>query len=188
MKRTVALCVVLGAVTVPGRPAAETPPAARVLAPDEGEALVAPNGEVVVKVDPRTGSARLAMGTQHVTRGGGIQVHRHLHEDEILFVHRGAATGIVGDTRRALEAGSTVYVPEGVWHGIENADSAVDLVWVVTPPGLEEYFRDVRAPRGKAPKVLTPEQLEDVRKKHGMQVRPKEAAGEKKGGRLAATP
>jgi len=173
--RTIAGCVFACAATVPARPVTvpATPPAARVVAPAEGEALVAPNGDVVVKVDPRTGSARLAMGTQHVVKGGGIQVHLHEHEDEILFVQGGAATGIVGDSRRALEPGSTVYIPQGVWHGIENAESSVDLVWVVSPPGLEDYFRDVRTPRGQAPRVLAPEQLEDIRRKHGMRVRAK---------------
>jgi len=173
--RTVACCVLACAATVPARPvtAPVTPAAALVVAPAEGESLVAPNGDVVVKVDPRSGSARLAMGTQHVVKGGGIQVHLHEHEDEILFVHRGAATGIVGDSRRALEPGSTVYIPQGVWHGVENADSSVDLVWVVSPPGLESYFRDVRTPRGQPPRVLSPEQLEDIRRKHGMRVRSK---------------
>ena len=143
-----------------------------VLGPRDGEPLVGPNGGILVKVDPRTGSARLAMGTQQVLTGKGIQVHQHAHEDEILFVHSGEAVGIVGDERSRLEAGSTVYIPQGVWHGVENPGSEVNLVWVVSPPGLESFFRDTRSTPGAPAKTLSGEQLEDIRRKHGMRVKP----------------
>ena len=143
-----------------------------VLGPGDGEALVGPNGGILVKVDPRTGSARLAMGTQQVLTGRGIQVHQHAHEDEILFVHSGDAVGIVGDERSRLEAGSTVYIPQGVWHGVENPGGEVNLVWIVSPPGLESFFRDTRSAPGAPAKTLSAEQLEDIRRKHGMRVKP----------------
>jgi len=139
-----------------------------LLGPAEGEALIGANGEVIIKVDAGSGSARLAMGTQQVLKGKGIAIHLHDHEDEILFVHRGSAIGIVGEKRRTLEAGSTVYIPPGVWHGVENPDGEVNLVWVMSPPGLESFFRDTRTPPGEPPKVLTPAQLEDIRRKHGI--------------------
>ena len=143
-----------------------------ILQPKEGEVLVGPNGEVVIKVDPATGSARFAMGTQQLLTGSGIAVHMHEHEDEVLFVHGGSAVGILGDERKRIEAGSTIFIPQGVWHGVENPEAEVDLVWVVSPPGLESFFRDMRTPPGVQPRSLTPQQLEDIRRKHGIRSKP----------------
>jgi quercetin dioxygenase-like cupin family protein len=175
----VGFLALLAAVAVGSAPRSEGPvvPAGRpaagyALGPRDGEPLVGPNGGILIKVDPRTGSAHLAMGTQQVLPGKGIQVHQHAQEDEILFVHGGEAVGIVGETRSRLEPGSTVYIPKGVWHGVENPAGEVNLVWVVSPPGLEDFFRDTRSTPGAPPKTLSAEQLEDIRRKHGMRVKP----------------
>jgi quercetin dioxygenase-like cupin family protein len=144
-----------------------------VLQPDEGEVLAVRNGEVVIKVDPRTGSPRLAMGTQTLRPGAGIDVHLHEQEDEILFVQSGAGVGVLGDGRTPVEAGATIFIPHGVWHGVENPEGEVSLVWVVSPPGLESFFRESGTPPGSEPKALTREQVDDIRRKHGMRVKPK---------------
>ena len=52
-------------------------PTAAVLAADDGEHLLNASGEVVIKIDPRRGSAHLSLGTQHVPSGAGIPRHRH---------------------------------------------------------------------------------------------------------------
>ena len=144
-----------------------------VLQRDEGETLAVRNGEVVIKVDPRTGSARLAMGTQTLRPGAGIGVHLHEEEDEILFVQSGKGVGILGEGHTPVEAGATIFIPHGVWHGVENPEDEVSLVWVVSPPGLESFFRDSGSPAGSPPKAITPEQLEDIRRKHGMRSKPR---------------
>ncbi len=144
-----------------------------VLQRGEGEVLDVPNGEVVIKVDPRAGSARFAMGTQTLRRGAGIGLHLHEQEDEILFVHSGKGTGVIGGDHQPVEAGSTIFIPHGVWHGVENAEGEVGLLWVVSPPGLESFFRDVGSPPGAPEKALTAEQLEDIRRKHGMRSKPR---------------
>src|ERR1700746_3294987 len=68
-----------------------------VLAAEQGEILRRPNGRVIVKVDPRTGSPRLAMGTQELNAGAGIRLHKHDNADEILYVERGSATALLGE-------------------------------------------------------------------------------------------
>jgi len=42
------------------------------------------------------------------------------------------------------------------------------LLWVVAPPGVEEFFREVAAAPGEPPRHLTLEQLNDIAQKHGM--------------------
>ena len=140
---------------------------AYVLQGAEGETVVRPSGDIVIKVDPTRGAPNIAMGTQHLKIGAGIPVHRHVMMDEILLVQDGRGAAIVNDTRVPIEKGSTIYVPKGQWHGFENPDATLDLVWIVTPPGLEAFFREIGHPPGAPPKTLTREQFREIGQKHG---------------------
>jgi mannose-6-phosphate isomerase-like protein (cupin superfamily) len=144
-------------------------PQAYVLGPAEGDHLIRNAGSIFIKVDPSKGSNNMALGTQQVPRGIGIAVHQHQEADEVLFVPEGTGFVILGDTRIPIEKDSVVYIPRGVWHGVENPDSELLLLWVVAPPGLEAFFREVASAPGAPPKQLTREQLNEVARKHGMQ-------------------
>ncbi|HEU5247397.1 MAG TPA: cupin domain-containing protein [Candidatus Udaeobacter sp.] len=140
-----------------------------MLGPAEGDHLIRNAGSIFIKVDPSRGSNNMALGTQQVPRRIGIAVHQHQEADEVLFVLEGTGFGILGDTRIPIEKGSVIYVPRGVWHGVENPDSELWLLWVVAPPGLEAFFREVASAPGAPPKQLTREQLNEIARKHGMQ-------------------
>jgi quercetin dioxygenase-like cupin family protein len=133
----------------------------------EGETIARPSGDIVIKVDPTRGSPALAMGTQHLKPGAGIPVHRHDLMDEILLIQEGRGFAILDDQRTPIAKGSTIFVPKGFWHGFENPEIAMDLVWIVTPPGLETFFREVGSAPGAAPKTLTREQFRAIGEKHG---------------------
>jgi quercetin dioxygenase-like cupin family protein len=124
-------------------------------------------GDIVIKVDPTRGSPALAMGTQHLKAGAGILVHRHDLMDEILLIQEGRGFAILDDQRTPIAKGSTIFVPKGFWHGFENPEIAMDLVWIVTPPGLEAFFREVGGAPGAPPKALTREQFRAIGEKHG---------------------
>jgi mannose-6-phosphate isomerase-like protein (cupin superfamily) len=113
----------------------------------------------------------MALGTQQVPIRTGIQVHQHQGADEVLFVLEGTGVGMLGDARIPVEKGSTIYVPKGIWHGVENPDSELLLLWVVAPPGLEEFFREVGSAPGAPPKQLTREQLNEIAQQHGVQLK-----------------
>jgi mannose-6-phosphate isomerase-like protein (cupin superfamily) len=143
-----------------------------VLGPTEGEHLIRNDGSVYfIKVDPSRGSNSMALGTQQVSIRTGIQVHQHQEADEVLFVLEGTGFGMLGDARMPVEKGSAIYIPKGVWHGVENPDSELLLLWVVAPPGLEAFFREVASAPGAPPKQLTREQLNEIAQKHGMRVK-----------------
>jgi quercetin dioxygenase-like cupin family protein len=158
---------------------------AYVLSPHEGETVIrsgaAANpsdgtpipagGSVCIKADPRTGSDGLSLGTQHLPTGIGIRVHRHNLSDEILFVLEGRGFVILDDARTAIGKGSAIFIPKGTWHGIENPDGSLELLWVVTPPGLEGLFREMGSAPGAPPKHLTLEQLNAIGRKHQQEFR-----------------
>ena len=132
-----------------------------VLGPDEGEVLLVRNTKVIVKADPRTGSRGMAAGTQDLGTGAGIPLHKHDNADEMLVVQKGAAMAILGDTHKLASAGSTVFIPRGVWHGVEPVKEASQVLWVVSPPGLEEFFREISGEQ------FTPADMQDIARKHG---------------------
>jgi quercetin dioxygenase-like cupin family protein len=138
-----------------------------ILGPDEGEVLLVRNTKVIVKVDPRTRSRSMAAGTQDLGTGAGIPLHKHDNADEMLVVQKGAATAILGDAHKLASAGSTIFIPRGVWHGVEPVKQDSQVLWVVSPPGLEGFFRDIAA------KQLTPAEMQDIARKHGMVLGPR---------------
>jgi mannose-6-phosphate isomerase-like protein (cupin superfamily) len=143
-----------------------------VLGPSEGEHLFRNDGSVYfIKVDPSKGSNSMALGTQQVPIRTGILVHQHQEANEVLFVLEGTGFGILDDTRMPVEKGSAIYIPKGVWHGLENPDRELLLLWVVAPPGLEAFFREVASAPGAPPKQLTREQLNEIAQKHAMRVK-----------------
>jgi quercetin dioxygenase-like cupin family protein len=128
--------------------------------PDDGELLfIGPRkAPVRIQVGKSNGSDRLAMGNEDIVPGDGIPVHRHGREDEIIFIHAGEGTVTLGEERIVVKAGSSVYVPQGTWHGLENTGTELlKMVWVFSPAGFEEYFRDI----GSRPGETTPDRSND---------------------------
>jgi len=145
---------------------AQTPsPAGYVLGPNEGEALSRGPTTIRVKVDPVRGSKDMAAGTQLLPKGAGIPVHQHTGMDELLYVLEGSGSGLLREARTPLEKGSAVYIPKGAWHGVQNPDSDLLVLWVVTPPGLEAYFREASPKPGAQP--ISREQIQEIARKHG---------------------
>ena len=82
--------------------------------------------------------------------------------DEAFYVVDGG--GIVGlvDERHPIDRGATVFIPKNSWHGFENTDRELTLLWVVAPPGLEAFFREVAVKPGAPPTSRTKAQLNEI--------------------------
>jgi quercetin dioxygenase-like cupin family protein len=156
-------------VLPPGALEAQTPsPHGFVLAPAEGEHLIhfRDRGNVFIKLGSATGSPNLAVGTQQVMRGAGIPIHRHYKMDETFYVLEGSGTLTLDDVPHPFEKGSTLFIPKNTWHGFYNPDHELLLLWVVTPAGLDGFFRDTCTPPGTPPKQLTQEQIREIALKY----------------------
>jgi quercetin dioxygenase-like cupin family protein len=148
-------------------------PQGYVLGPAGGEHLVHYRnpGNIFIKVDPVKGSKNVACGTQQVPIGAGIPIHRHFESDEAFYILDGSGTFILNDVRHPFEKGGTIFIPKNSWHGFANPDQELLLLWIVTPTGLDAFFRETCNPPGVPPKQLSREQINQIARKYGTEYR-----------------
>ncbi|MHB1195067.1 MAG: cupin domain-containing protein [Longimicrobiales bacterium] len=143
-----------------------------VLQADEGEFLVSGRrrAPMRIKVDSRIAhGATMSMLVSEVAPGAAIPVHHHTHEDEIIFIHTGRGILTFGDERIPGGAGAMLYAPRGVWHGVENTGSET-IIWcaIYSPPGLEQYFREVGVSPDRIADAPTPEEALAAATRYGL--------------------
>ena len=147
--------------------------AAQAAVPSTGSILHAQDGQhisleggrqLTIKVDSvQTPGVRMSMVTEDLPPKAEIRVHLHQREDEIIFIRMGSGIATLGDREIAVTAGATVYVPQGVWHGLRNTgDSTLGMSAIYSPPGFEQAFKDSLRPN------RTQAEIEANRKKHGI--------------------
>lgn len=115
-----------------------------VLANGEGEQrLMRGTRPLFIVVDRvTTGSRTLMAGYEDVPPGDSVRVHKHMGEDEIIFIHRGIVAVTLGDSTRVAEAGSTVFIPRGTWIGMRVVGSdTAGFFFVFNTPGFEQCLR-----------------------------------------------
>ena len=144
-----------------------------VLGASEGEQLVhfRDHGKIVIKVGSATGSDNIAIGTQQVMAGSGIPVHRHLQMDEAFYVLEGGGTCTLNDVPHPFEKGATIFIPKNSWHGFANPDQELLLLWMVSPAGLDGFFRETCNPPGVPPKQFTRQQINEIARKYATEFR-----------------
>ena len=153
--------------------AQSTAPPGYVLGAAEGEHLVhfRDHGNIFIKVGLATGSDNLALGTQQVTVGAGIPIHRHFQMDEAFYVLEGSGTFILNDVRHPFEKSGTIFIPKNAWHGFANPDHELLLLWITSPAGLDGFFRETCNPPGVPPKQLTRDDINEIARKYGTEFR-----------------
>jgi hypothetical protein len=57
------------------------------------------------------------------------------------------------------------------WHSFENPDRELLLLWMVTPAGLDGFFRATCSPPGARAKGLSREQIREIALKYGTEFR-----------------
>ena len=125
-----------------------------------------PDGRTVtIKVDSQLSQGvRMSMITEDLPPDSQIRVHLHQREDEIIFIRGGIGIATLGDREFPVGPGATIYVPQGVWHGLRNSGpDTLGMSAIYSPPGFEQAFKDrlLRPNRTEA-------EAEASRKKHGI--------------------
>jgi quercetin dioxygenase-like cupin family protein len=153
--------------------AQDSAPQGYVLGAGEGEHLIhfRDQGLIVIKAGSSTGFDNFALGTQQVTVGAGIPIHRHLKANEAFYVLEGSGVFTLNDIPHSFEKSGTIFIPKTSWHGFVNPDQELLLLWIMSPPGLDGFFRETCSPPGQPPKQLTREQIKEIALKYATEFR-----------------
>ncbi len=104
------------------------------------------------------------MGYEDIPPGQGIQPHRHVHADEIIFVHRGSGVASLGGRESPVSAGATLYIPRDTRISLRNTGAEpLGIAFVFSKPGFEEMMRENSVPEGEAATPLSAEETARIR-------------------------
>ena len=109
-----------------------------------------------IKIDEKNGgSPGLWVGTSSMPVGAAIRMHRHIHEDEVLYIRSGIAHVRVGSLQGNADAGTLVFIPRNTWASVKNVGKApVSLLFEFNAAGFDRYMRCESVPAGEpAPPV-----------------------------------
>jgi quercetin dioxygenase-like cupin family protein len=132
-----------------------------VVQPDAGPSYWQPvpaNGHADPKLTPATtGYPGLAMGYQTIAPGGRVREHSHREQVELQICFQGQGRVRVDGTSHPLQPGTACFFGPDVKHEIVN-DGGQDLVmlWVISPPGLEDFFAAIGRPRRRGDPAPAP--------------------------------
>src|SRR6266567_5820205 len=131
------------APTTDSKPAPKQP-TPTVFQADEGDHwMLLGKKPLIFKVDPvTTGSDTLVVGTEEMPPGNKIPTHKQLHEDEVIFVYKGAVRVTLAGRQYGAGTGATVFIPHGNWIGVENVSSETAMIlFFFNKPAFEQCLR-----------------------------------------------
>ena len=120
---------------------------------------------LIFKVDRvTTGSTTLVVGTEEMPPGNRIPTHKHLHEDEVIFVHKGAVRVTLNDHQYDAGTGATVFIPQGNWIGVENASSeTATILFFFNKPAFEQCLRAMSSRPGEKFNAPSADKMSKIR-------------------------
>jgi quercetin dioxygenase-like cupin family protein len=84
------------------------------------------------------------MGFQTVAPRSRIREHSHGDQVELQICFRGKGRVMVDGVEHPLLPGTACFLGYDVKHEIINdADEELVMLWVISPPGLEDFFRAI---------------------------------------------
>ncbi len=142
-------------------------PEALVVRASAGELISAVGVQHLFKLTGRDTGYRLGVAHFTVPEGVvGAGPHVHHDHDETFYVLAGVLTVATDDGEIALLPGDLAHAPRGSVHGFRNAgESPCEALCLYTPPGYEQYFRDVHDAVGGGSE-LSPELISELRRRY----------------------
>jgi quercetin dioxygenase-like cupin family protein len=142
-----------------------------VVSEDEGEALQMRDGTAIVKIKiaKTQGANSIAFLSESFRTGDALPIHKHLNEEELIFLHKGSGLLTLGDKQYQIREGAVALLPQGIWHGLQNTGNEnIEMRFGYTPSGFEGFFREVGTPVGQSFIQKTIEERRTIAKKWGM--------------------
>jgi quercetin dioxygenase-like cupin family protein len=143
-----------------------------------GPAYWDPGDQVTFLITGAETGGAFFMAEVLVRPGGGPPPHLHQRGEESFHVLEATLTIQVGETTLHASPGDVVHLPRGVVHSFQNTGKVdAKFVLVVTPAGLENFFREAFCPavdRSGPPRVSEAlvARLIATAPKHGLELVP----------------
>jgi mannose-6-phosphate isomerase-like protein (cupin superfamily) len=123
-----------------------------VLGPEDGESYWQPQpsrGYVINKINPYTAPYDdFSTGIQVLEPGAHIRRHAHERSHELLFCFRGTGSAEIAGEAFEVHEETMMLIGRGLQHEITNTGAEqMRLLWFISPPGLEDWFRALGRPR-----------------------------------------
>ena len=139
---------------------------------DEGEHILTGRRKVpmTIKISKiKHGVDNISFSIEDMIPGRKMRIHKHLNNDELIFIHKGEGTLTLDKQTIEVKTGTVVFVPRGVWHGLDNTGKEnLLMVFQYSPAGFEEYFIENGTLVGIPAKERTEEEFALTEKKYGM--------------------
>ena len=125
---------------------------------------------ITIKISKaKNGVDSISFCVEDMSPGRKMRVHKHLNNDELIFIHKGEGTLTLDEEIIKVKIGDVVFVPRGIWHGLDNTGAEnLLMVFQYTPAGFEEYFIENGTPVGMQAKERSEEEYLLAEKKYGM--------------------
>jgi len=123
-----------------------------VVQPGEGPSYWQPvpaNGHAdPVLVPANTGFEAMSLGYQTIAPRSRVREHSHGDQIEVQICFRGRGRAIVDGVSHPLVPGTACLLGQDVKHEIVNeGEEDLVMLWMVSPPGLEDFFKAIGRPR-----------------------------------------
>lgn len=126
--------------------------APRLLRDGEGDVLGSPAACTDrFMIEGADAGGRFAL-VEHTIAPGALAapMHMHAHEDEFTYVLAGTFAAVLGGREIEARPGDLVFKPRGEWHTFWNpGDVPTRVLELISPAGLEQFFRLVDAPEAE---------------------------------------
>jgi mannose-6-phosphate isomerase-like protein (cupin superfamily) len=123
-----------------------------VLGPEEGQSFWQPSpstGYVITKFNPYNSPYdTFSTGLQVLEPGAHVRRHAHERSHELLFCYRGSGKADIEGKLHDVLPETMILIGRGLQHKVTNTGpEQLRLLWLIAPPGLEDWFRAIGRPR-----------------------------------------
>jgi len=143
-----------------------------VVRESEGEHILTGRRKVPITIKlskTKHGIDGISFCVEDQSPGRKMRIHKHLNNDELIFIHKGEGTMTLDEELIEVKTGDVVFVPRGTWHGLDNTGKEnLLMIFQYSPAGFEGYFMENGTPVGMPAKEKTEEEYAITEKKYGM--------------------
>jgi hypothetical protein len=125
----------------------------RVVGPGDAKEFWQPvpaNGHIAIHLAPGLVpmDIPLGLGTQTVAPGCYVREHAHDRHEEVIHCLHGEGRAVLDGVEHRLLPGMTIFIGKNRRHMfINDGKNDLQLLWVMTPNGLEDFFAAIGRPK-----------------------------------------